>query len=346
MSTSMWLDITLHTALEQQLSAAKMAETAALLAGLGMRQAVICLKNWQQYRPDLAAVRERLDLIGVIDSAEALALAQQAGLQQVMLVCPTLSPRGPAAVIGSVLNQAAAWGMQVSLVLENISGDWLAQTVSVSREYPVAAAIYHDQLGQADVFTVFEQISLLKESMSCPVGIWAGNTYGLGTALTLSALKAGAKLAVTAVGGIGAAAAAWEEVLMALRQLEKRNIDIPAGLAPLCGQLYTKLGKPVPAAKAIIGQAIFAHESGLHVDGITKAPELYEPFPPELVGLKRQLIIGKHSGTAALKAKFAAWGISLAESETKALLAGVRALAVQKKADISDAELQRLYLSG
>ena len=97
--------------------------------------------------------------------------------------------------------------------------------------------------------------------------------------------------------------------------------------------------------KAIIGAAIFAHESGLHVDGVNKDPWIYEPFAPELVGLKRHFIIGKHSGTAALRTKFATWGIRLEEAETRVLLTHVRALAVRKRAAITDAELQRLYLS-
>lgn len=103
------------------------------------------------------------------------------------------------------------------------------------------------------------------------------------------------------------------------------------------------LGVELSVNKAIIGRDIFAHESGIHVDGVIKNPKIYEAFAPEEVGLARQLIIGKHSGTASLKAKFLEWNVRLTEAGANLLLKEVRRVAVKQKCPLSDVQLKQLY---
>ncbi|WP_161625495.1 homocitrate synthase/isopropylmalate synthase family protein [Sporomusa ovata] len=345
----MWLDQTLNIAIRQKFAAQKLVDFAGLLTALGIQQAVIHLDEWQCNRPELAEVQSQIQLYGFLNFLGCkLSLAEQAGIKQVVLVCDATNQVEFGTRLREIMEEACPRGLVVSLFIEGIdvlTVEALASLIVSIKKYPIAAVIYQDRVGKGNPFALFDQITLLKNSLACPIGISAGNAYGLATANTLAALKAGATQVVESVGGIGGYAP-WEEVLLAARQLLGINTKLPPKLAIGCRQIYSMLDLTVPVNKAIIGPAIFAHESGLHVDGITKAPQLYEPFAPELVGLSRQLIVGKHSGTAAIRTKFATWGICLKEEESKHLLAGVRALAVRKKTAISDDELRRLYLSG
>jgi len=92
-----------------------------------------------------------------------------------------------------------------------------------------------------------------------------------------------------------------------------------------------------------VGSNMFAHESGIHADGALKDPRTYEVFRPEEVGLERQIVIGKHSGTSAIKAKFEEYGIVLSQEEAEDLLARVRAAAVELKRPLFDKELVYIY---
>lgn len=346
MNKLMWLDQTLNIAVRQQYTAQKLVDFAGILASLGIQQAVIHLAEWQCDRPELAEVQNKITLYGLLDFAGCkLSLAEQAGITQMILVCDA-KQLDFGVRLKEVMEEASARGLAVTLLLEGLEGltaTELSGIIANLKQYPVVGVIYQQRKG--NLFALFDQITLLKSSLACPIGISASNAYGLATANTLAALKAGATQVLAAVGGIDGYTP-WEEVLIAARQFLGINTKLPGKLAIGCWQIFSMLNLTVPADKAVIGPAIFAHESGLHVDGVTKAPELYEPFAPELVGLCRQLIVGKHSGTAALRTKFAAWGIKLEEEESKHLLAGVRALAVRKKTALSDDELRSLYLSG
>ncbi len=102
--------------------------------------------------------------------------------------------------------------------------------------------------------------------------------------------------------------------------------------------------RAIPIWKAIIGTNVFAHESGIHADGILKNPANYEAFSPEAVGLERQMIIGKHSGSNAIMHKFnAEFGIELDHETANKILERVRTTAVELKRPLFDKELMLLY---
>jgi homocitrate synthase NifV len=99
----------------------------------------------------------------------------------------------------------------------------------------------------------------------------------------------------------------------------------------------------LPPWKPIVGSNMFAHESGIHADGALKNPKTYEVFRPEEVGLERQIVIGKHSGTASIKAKFREYGRELQDGQAEEILKQVRALAVDMKRSLFDKELIYIY---
>ncbi|MBI5183183.1 MAG: homoaconitate hydratase, partial [Nitrospinae bacterium] len=95
--------------------------------------------------------------------------------------------------------------------------------------------------------------------------------------------------------------------------------------------------------KAIIGNYVFTHESGIHVDGVLKDPITYEPFPPEEVGNVRRLLIGKHSGRHAIIDRFRELGIKIDNGESIIILQKVKKSAVSMKCPVPDSELMRIY---
>jgi len=167
--------------------------------------------------------------------------------------------------------------------------------------------------------------------------------YNFATALAAEWLTSGngGKIA-TSFGGIGGLAPT-EEVIMILKLAELRKAEKTYEFFPEMASLLGKItGKPVSHNKPILGGRIFHVESGIHVDGILKDPKCYEPFPPETVGLKREIVIGKHSGTASIKAKLAELDIPCAQEKIPAVLEGVRAKGEEKRGALNDREFEQV----
>ena len=111
---------------------------------------------------------------------------------------------------------------------------------------------------------------------------------------------------------------------------------------PEAAALLHRAGFTVPSHKPVLGNQIFAVESGIHVDGIAKNPALYEAYAPESVGLERSIVVGKHSGRAALRLKAAQLGIDLPEAREGRLLAVVQKMAVRQQHSLSDRQFAML----
>ena len=101
--------------------------------------------------------------------------------------------------------------------------------------------------------------------------------------------------------------------------------------------------RPVPAWKPVVGERVFSHESGLHADGVLKDPANYEVFDPAEVGLRRHLVIGKHSGTSGLVDRYREMGIQVSRREAVALMEQVRQIAQILKRPLNDRELKRIH---
>lgn len=164
------------------------------------------------------------------------------------------------------------------------------------------------------------------------------DAYGLAAAIAYETLAAGVA-ARCAFAGSGNTAAT-EEVLLALYLTAASPPEWELALLPELAEVWSRVMRTVvPPHKPIIGQAIFAVESGIHVDGITKNPMLYEPFAPEVVGLPRKIIIGSHSGRASLQAKLEQLGLTFDEQVAAYLLAEIKQVSSRRKKPVSDEEL-------
>ena len=164
------------------------------------------------------------------------------------------------------------------------------------------------------------------------------NDLGLAVANTLAAVLAGARQVEATVNGIGERAgnAALEEIAMALR-VRHDAMPFTTGIVseqiiPASRLVQAITGFQVQPNKAIVGANAFAHESGIHQDGMLKDANTYEIMTPESVGLaKSSLVLGKHSGRAAFKDKLAALGYELGDNAFQDAFARFKALADAKK---------------
>lgn len=203
-----------------------------------------------------------------------------------------------------------------------------------------------DTLGILDPFETFKVIKAVKEAVDIEIEMHTHNDFGMATANALAGIKAGACWINTTVNGLGERAgnAALEEVVMALKYLSKKDLGLKTKMfRGLSEYVAGASARTVPVWKAIVGTNVFAHESGIHADGVLKNPLNYETFPPDEVGLQRQLVIGKHSGTASIVAKFKEYGIELSEEDAIAILEEVRSTAVGLKRALFDKELMYIY---
>jgi isopropylmalate/homocitrate/citramalate synthase len=138
------------------------------------------------------------------------------------------------------------------------------------------------------------------------------NDFGLATANTLTALEEGVNSPHVCVNGLGERAgnASLEEVVMCVESLYRHPTGIRTKQLRELSRLVEELsGVPVPANKAIVGYNAFSHEAGIHTHGILRHTLTYEPIQPEEVGGHRHMILGKHTGKAALVEKLKERGL-------------------------------------
>jgi homocitrate synthase NifV len=159
------------------------------------------------------------------------------------------------------------------------------------------------------------------------IGFHAHDDLGMATANAVVALEAGAGSVDVTVAGMGERAgnAALEEVVMALATSSPRATNVATSrLAPL-GELVTNAaGLPVAANKAVLGRNVFRHESGIHCAGIEKDARAYQPFDAATVGhTSEEIVVGKHSGRATLRAAYRELGIDPSAVNLDAVLGRV-----------------------
>jgi 2-isopropylmalate synthase len=174
------------------------------------------------------------------------------------------------------------------------------------------------------------------------------NDLGLAVANSLAALRAGVRQVECTINGVGERAgnASLEEVVMATRVRADRHpfsTGIRAEEIYAASQLLSLVtGEPVQANKAIVGRNAFAHEAGIHQDGMLKDRRTYEIMRPEDVGVpSTTLVLGKHSGRHAVRHRCEGLGLSLSRFELDRVYRRMVALAEVQKS-IGDADLRRL----
>lgn len=225
--------------------------------------------------------------------------------------------------------------------------DYLARTVEIAIKAGATTINIPDTVGYTAPNESAELIRrLIAEVPGADEIIFAThchNDLGLATANSLAAVEGGARQIECTINGLGERAGntALEEVVMALK-VRHDIMPFTTGvdsrkLMAISRRVASVSGFPVQFNKAIVGKNAFAHESGIHQDGMLKNAETFEIMRPEDVGLSEtSLVMGKHSGRAALRSKMKELGYELADNQLADVFVRFKALADRKKEVFDD----------
>ena len=158
----------------------------------------------------------------------------------------------------------------------------------------------------------------LVKDIDIDIAVHLHNDFGLAVINSITGVLAGAKAVSTTVNGIGERAgnASLEELIMAMKILYGKDYGFKTKYIKELSDIVSKAsGLPIPYNKPVVGNNVFRHESGIHVDAVIEEPLCYEPYLPELVGQKRQLVLGKHSGCRAVRAKLNECELDVSDEE-------------------------------
>ena len=225
--------------------------------------------------------------------------------------------------------------------------DYLIATVQLAIDCGATTINIPDTVGYAVPGESAQIIAMLREKVDgadrARFSTHCHNDLGMATANSLAAVAAGARQVECTINGLGERAgnAALEEIVMALKV---RNDAMPfqsgvdsTRLMTASRLVATVSGFPVQFNKAIVGKNAFAHESGIHQDGMLKHAGTFEIMRPEDVGLiKSDLVMGKHSGRHAFKDKLQALGYDLGENALNDAFSRFKRLADRKKEVFDD----------
>ena len=249
------------------------------------------------------------------------------------------------------LGFAKGHGLYVSVGGEDASRadlDFLVELMAIARDLGADRFRFCDTLGILDPFATFDKVSFLRASVpELDIEVHTHNDLGMATANAIAGIRAGARFVNTTVNGLGERAgnAALEEVVMALKHACGIDPGVDTRRFVELSQLVGAAScRPVPEWKAVVGEKVFAVESGLHADGVLKHPGNYEGFDPAEVGLVRQLVLGKHSGSHGLRHRLAALSVVLPVGEEQRFMARVRSRSQELKRPLSDRDLLDLLV--
>ncbi|MCX6657324.1 MAG: homoaconitate hydratase, partial [Euryarchaeota archaeon] len=189
-------------------------------------------------------------------------------------------------------------------------------------------------------------ITAVMSSVDVDVEFHAHNDFGLAVANALAACEAAAAFqdrrlwVSTTVNGLGERAGNVSLEIFVMNLHSHYGVDNykTEHLLPLCKHVEKASGLSIPLNHPIVGENMFTHKSGIHVDGILKNPRLYEAFDPGMLGMTRKIALGKHSCKASIKYKLDQLGLSATPDAMEQIRLEVSRVGEIKKKNISDEE--------
>jgi homocitrate synthase NifV len=236
-----------------------------------------------------------------------------------------------------VVGYALDHGLEVAVGGEDSSRadvDFLIALIATAKGAGAKRFRIADTLSVLDPDSAYALMSRLRATTDLELEFHGHDDLGLATANTLAAIKAGASHASVTVIGLGERAgnAPLEEVAVALKQLYGRDTGIVLSeLERVAAVVAAAAARAIPLNKAIVGEHVFTHESGIHVDGLLKDTRTYQSLDPRLLGRSNRIVIGKHSGLSAITSLLAELKIPVSAEQAQSILARVRKYAVENK---------------
>ncbi|MER9280480.1 homocitrate synthase [Mesorhizobium sp. M0522] len=286
-----------------------------------------------------AAIESGVHAVNLSLPASDIQLAAKLGLDKA----------GALQVIDHMVRRAAAAGFFVAVGCEDASRanrDHLARVIETAARAGASRVRLADTVGVLDPFSTFELVAQLVAQSPIDLEFHAHNDLGLAAANTLAAIRAGARHASVTVLGLGERAgnAALEEVAAAMAVLDGADTGIELTALPdLSAQVAWAARRQTAAIKPVVGADVFTHESGIHVAGLLKDSRTYQGLDPALVGRCRRIVIGKHSGAAAIAHVLSESGRDLDPDLAAAMVARVRREAAETKSTVAATQLVELY---
>ncbi len=240
-----------------------------------------------------------------------------------------------------VVGYARDRGLDVAVGGEDSSRadvDFLVELIATAKAAGAIRFRIADTLSVLEPDTAYALIARLRATTDMELEFHGHDDLGLATANTLAAIKAGASHASVTVIGLGERAgnAPLEEVAVALKQLYGHDTGVVLSeLDHVASVVAAAAARNIPLNKAIVGEHVFTHESGIHVDGLLKDQRTYQALDPRLLGRANRIVIGKHSGLAAITSLLAELQLSASAEEAKTILALVRKHAVEHKCAVA-----------
>jgi homocitrate synthase NifV len=244
-------------------------------------------------------------------------------------------------MVKHVVGYARSKGLAVAVGGEDSSRadvDFLVEVIANAKAAGARRFRIADTLSVLDPEQSHRLIAALRATTDLELEFHGHDDLGLATANTLAAVRAGATHASVTVIGLGERAgnAPLEEVAVALRQLYGRDTGVVLSeLGNVASVVAAAAARTIPLNKAIVGEHVFTHESGIHVDGLLKDQRTYQSLDPVLFGRSNRIVIGKHSGLSAISSLLADLQLKASSDQLRGILARVREHAVSNKGPVA-----------
>ncbi|MDY6774505.1 MAG: 2-isopropylmalate synthase [Halobacteria archaeon] len=221
--------------------------------------------------------------------------------------------------------------------------DFLVDIVSTASEAGADIVNIPDTVGVMRPTAMKRLISGLREEVDIPYDVHCHDDFGLATANSIAGIEAGAVQTQVSVNGIGERAgnAALEEVVMSIESIFGVDTGIDTTKIYELSKLVERLsGIPLPQNKPIVGSNAFSHESGIHAAGVIEDSSTFEPgiMTPEMVGHRRRLVMGKHTGKHSVRETLQDAGYDPSEDEVNEITRRIKSMGGKGKR-ITDADV-------
>lgn len=294
-------------------------EAVKAVVGLGLESEVLCLARTTQGDIDAAADCD-VDMVLLFIATSDLHLRFKLRMTREEVLRKAVTS----------VEYARARGLKVSLSTEDSTRSdvlFLRELYKACEEAGASRLGITDTLGCAGPEAISFLVRRMRDNTGLPLSAHLHNDFGFGLANSIAALDAGAEAIATTVGGMGERAGnvPLEQLVMALKHVYKRDIGIRTELlTDLAKTVYEAAKLSLPVNQPWVGQNAFSHESGIHVAAVLNCPMTYECVNPEEVGNKRRLVLGKHSGTALVKARLAERSIAASQEQICDIVRGIK----------------------
>lgn len=222
--------------------------------------------------------------------------------------------------------------------------DFLLEVYRKAEECHASRIGVTDTLGCASPEAIFNIVTAVRRTLRTPISVHLHNDFGLALANAIAGAKAGARAVTTTVNGIGERAGnvPLEQFVATLKYVYRCDLGIDTTKLKEISDLVAECsGLGLPKNQPLVGQNVFSHESGIHVAAVLNCPMTYEPIPPEEIGNKRHLIMGKKTGLNYVRKRVEELDLTASEDQLAKVLCEVKKLGEQK-GRVSDDEFKHI----